>query len=142
MLSTKDKKLALHVVRANTVLNSPIFYHELEIALDEAGFSGGDIAYRLERLHMVSNIEAIFYRTKWPWSAARARFQRKRPDKVQVNKWAFKDSPEDLDWKDTLIHEFTHVFEYHHDGNSKHGNEDTVPYIAGRVAGEVYARLL
>jgi hypothetical protein len=140
-----NRKMKSAVKIANKILNNQMFYMGLKSQKPADGANiTNELMASLFKQHRDDNIQAIVF-TPWNrcFSKVRGRFQPSKPNSIQISACMLKkNTPNQI--ASVLCHELTHYIDniypeytFGHSGNSKHGNEASMPYLVNLVVDNI-----
>lgn len=132
--SGDNEKIALAVTEANKILANPEFYKQIDAipTFDNSSYSGLQVSTEIKDLNRTIEVKDYWK----PWGFANA----KTVSVVRIKTAKLKRSHASI--TNTVIHETVHavdwwrnnLWDYTHDGNSPNGQNNTAPWIIGRLA--------
>ena len=148
MIYTKstDRRIINATNKVITLFNDVAFLDYMKsIEIDMADVSSTKVAELTLGWMKIENIGVTTFRPCYRWSKAIAKFDRRRPDIVQLNSRKLnRNWDKDINEASiagSIVHEIIHLvdnkfkdFSFGHAGNSSKGKENTAPYRWGREA--------
>lgn len=133
----KNDSIISVVKQANIVLNDLNFYKKIDSiqSFDNSDYSGEKISFEIKNLNQIIQIKSYWN----PFGFANA----KTVSVIKLNTAKLKRSQKSI--LNTLIHETVHAvdwktnnkWDYTHDGNSPNGQNDTAPWVIGKIAADL-----
>lgn len=130
---------------ANKMLNNQLFYMGLKAQKPADGANiTNELMCKLFKNHRDDDVTAAVF-TPWNrcFSKVNGRFQPSKPKEIQISSNMLKKSSVNQ-IASCLCHEFTHYvdniypeYSFGHAGNSKHGNEASMPYLVNLVVNSI-----